>query len=110
MVFSTTECASHEVKIFIAGPIQVAEQIIRHECITIGLCVTINPTKYIYTMGEEVGYVVGLINYARFPSTPEEIDERAIKLAEKLILCTHQGSATVQTPTRSIFISRRKDT
>lgn len=91
-------------KIFIAGPIEQAKNLLRGECMAHGLCVTIEPTLYIYTGGEEAGYVVGLINYPRFPSTREDLIERAVKIAYYLMSATFQRSCTVQTPLDTYFI------
>lgn len=49
-----------------------------------GLCVTVQSTTYIYTDGEEVGYVVGLINYPRFPKSDSDIFAMALEIAETL--------------------------
>lgn len=70
---------THWARIYIAGPIDVAKQIIRE-----GLCATITPTDYIYTGGEEAGIVVGLIDYPRFPKPVDEITNRAVDLGHKL--------------------------
>jgi len=43
------ESNTYWVKIFIAGPIEVAKQLIREECLIEGLCVTIDPSLYIYS-------------------------------------------------------------
>jgi hypothetical protein len=95
-------------KIYISGPIEVAEQIIRAECLREGLCVTIEPTKFIYTGGEEEGYVVGLINYPRFPASPEDIRERAISLGKLLLEGTYQHSILIMTPINTLWISKRE--
>lgn len=68
---------TYRVSIFMSGPIEAAKQVLRSMCLRVGLCVTIDPTLFIYTGGEEAGYVVGLLNYPRFPATPAEIDARA---------------------------------
>ncbi len=47
----------------------------------VGLCVTFSSTDFIYTGGTEPGVVIGLINYPRFPSSPEYIKTQAIELA-----------------------------
>lgn len=49
-------------------------------CDDLGLCVTVTPTYFIYTNGKEDGCFIGLINYPRFPSTPEEIFNKAFDL------------------------------
>lgn len=81
------------VRIYLSGPIEIAKQIIREECLREGLCVTVEQTHFIYTGGEEAGYVVGLINYPRFPSSPDSLRARARHLAELLLLGTFQHSA-----------------
>lgn len=95
-------------KIYIAGPIEVAKQIIREECMKEGLCVTVEPTTYIYTGGEEAGYVVGLVNYPRFPSTPDHIARRARTLMVTLMDKTYQSSAMLMLPNVTEWISKKE--
>lgn len=95
------------VKIYASGPIDVAEQIIRRECKKDGLCITIEPTKFIYTGGEEVGYVIGLINYPKFPTEQYKIWNRAVSLANFLIEGTYQDSILVMSPIETLWISHR---
>lgn len=101
-------CSTWFAKLFIAGPIQEAKQLLRRECMNEGLCVTIDPTLYIYTGGEEVGYVVGFINYPRFPMplVRGEIDlqNRVISIAEKLMASTYQKSCSLMFPGTTIFL------
>jgi hypothetical protein len=100
-------CATFWAKIYLSGPIEVAEQIIRTDCLRDGLCVTIEPTKYIYTGGEEVGYIVGLINYPRFPANQDSIIERATSLARLLLDGTYQHSVLIMTPEDTLWITKR---
>lgn len=97
------------VKVYLSGPIDQAKQILRRECHSEGLCVTIEPTTFIYTGGEESGYVVGLINYPRFPSDPQRIRERAMQLATVLLVETYQHSALVMDPLATEWLSTRRD-
>lgn len=53
-------------------------------CNEIGLCVTVLPTKFIYKDSSEDGCVIGLINYPRFPSTPNILTVLACDLARLL--------------------------
>lgn len=99
--------STHWVRLYLSGPIEAAKQAIREDCLREGLCVTIEPTTFIYTGGEEAGYVVGLINYPRFPSDQETIDARAMDLMKKLLAATFQTSALMMTPTKSEWISTR---
>jgi hypothetical protein len=96
------------VKIYQSGSIEVASQVIRRECLPGGLCVTIEPTKFIFLGGEEMGFVVGLINYPRFPETPEKILERARDLAIKILDETFQVSTLLMTPDETIWIAKDK--
>ena len=73
------------VKIYLSGPLAVIEQVCREECLKKGLCVTVEPTRFIYTGGEETGALVGLINYPRFPQTAGELFVRARDLALTLL-------------------------
>lgn len=96
------------VKICISGPIDVIEQTCREECLRDGLCVTIDPTRFVYTGGEEIGAVVGLINYPRFPKDPEQIWERALDLAEKLLDATCQHSVLIMNPSYTTWKTKRE--
>ena len=50
---------------------------------SVGLCVTVTPTQYVYTGGTERGAIVGLINYPRFPDLLG-VRDKALKLAALL--------------------------
>jgi ferredoxin len=65
--------------------IEDAYKICQDYCDTVGLCVTVTPTKYIYKNGEEDGIIIGLINYPRFPSTPFDIETTAQKRKNELV-------------------------
>ncbi len=97
-------------KIYLSGPITVIEQTCREDCLAEGLCVTVTPTRFIYTGGEETGAEVGLINYPRFPSDSETITSRARALAVRLLDATCQHSVLVMTPTVTEWITKRQPT
>jgi hypothetical protein len=94
----TMTLPSYQIKIYLSGSIEVAKQVIREHILEKPLCVTIEPTTYIYTGGEEAGYVVGLLNYPRFPKPPNELAVRASILAELLLARTFQRSALIVSP------------
>ena len=109
-------CSTFWAKIYIAGPITEIEQVCR-EFVMKGACVTVTPTNYIYTMGEESGAEIGLIHYPRFPKdqtvhakmeTKAAILEEAVSLGNAICTKCFQGSFTVMTPDDTIFFSRRK--
>ena len=96
-------------RIYMSGPIEVAKQTLRAECLREGLCVTVEPTLFIYTGGEETGFVVGLVNYPRFPSSPQVITQRAEQLIAALLEATHQHSAMLMTQETTRWVSQRKE-
>lgn len=103
----TETSPTYIIRLYLSGPIDVAKQTLRAECLTAGLCVTIEPTQYIYTGGEEAGYVVGLLNYPRFQTAPEGLRIRAMALMVALLDATHQHSALMVTPEESLWITKR---
>ena len=105
----TKTTKTHVIKIYIAGDRNLARQVLQ-KYVMRGACVSISEEEYIYTMGNEAGIVVNLINYPRFPKTPTELLIQAKDLAIHLVEELHQGSCTiVDYSGESYFISRRKD-
>lgn len=103
----TASCSSWPVSIFMAGDCDHARRLCREFCDEVGLCVTVTPTSYIYTDGEEAGFVVGLINYPRFSASREVIEATALRLAQHMREPLGQQSFTIQTPDASTFYSWR---
>lgn len=101
-----TEAPSYSIDIFIAGSRAAATDAMREFCLR-GECVTVTEADYVYTGGMEAGVRVGLINYARFPRTAEELDARAVEIAKFLIDRLHQQSCSVVGPHGTRFLSRR---
>ena len=102
-----TEAPTHWARIYMAGNLADAERVCREHCLEVGLCVTLTPTQYIYTGGQEAGFVVGLMNYPRFPSAPEEIDAQAAALGMRLMVALCQLSFSVDSPSGTSWFSRR---
>lgn len=96
---------TYQIKIYLSGEIEVAKQVIRKHLLTNPLCVTIEPTTFLYVGGEEQGYVVGLLNYPRFPTAPNELNVRANMLAELLLVKTFQRSALIVKPELTTWIT-----
>lgn len=97
---------THWARIYMAGALEDAERVCRAHCFSVGLCVTVTPTAYIYSGGQEAGFIVGFINYPRFPCSPEALDARAEVLAQLLADALHQRSFTIETPTETRWHSR----
>ena len=96
------------VRIYASGPIETAKTVCRKYCLGVGLCVTIEPSLFIYTGGEETGYCVGLIQYPRFPAKQSVILAKARELAERLLNETAQHSILIMTPTKTEWITKRE--
>ncbi|QGZ14253.1 hypothetical protein PP940_gp109 [Rhizobium phage RL2RES] len=90
-----------------AGDINHAKQIIRKFCFDVGLCVTIDPTTYIYTGGEEEGFKIRLIHYPRFPVERPELYTRALDLGVILMKELSQTSFSVVGDDFTYWITRR---
>jgi hypothetical protein len=101
------ETISYPVSIFVAGSLHDARVACGAFCDRVGLCVTVTPTNYVYTHGDEPGVIVGLINYGRFPSEPAAIFARATELALHLIDALGQQSASIQAPDKTLWVSFR---
>jgi hypothetical protein len=97
------------VKIYSSGSIEVAKQVVRYSCQQAGLCVTIEPTTFIYTGGEEAGFVIGLINYPRFPLPNGDIWNRAEELAREILTETYQDSTLIMSPDKTLWITKREE-
>ena len=104
------ECPTYPISIFMAGDVAAAVDYARQYCDQHGLCITVTPTSYIYTCGQEAGFIVGLINYPRFPSSPVELWDTAEHLAAYLRERLYQDSYTIQAPDKTVWISFRHPT
>lgn len=96
---------TYTVSLYMAGDIATASAWLRRECYARGLCVTVTPTSFIYTGGEEGGFVVGFVNYPRFPNTPPDLFNRAKSIALALIVECCQKSALVVGTDRSEWLT-----
>ncbi len=99
---------TYTVTIFIAGHHELALEEAQRFCDEVGLCVTVTPTTFVYTGGREAGVIVGLINYARFPSDPDSLWLRATILARRLVNALDQQSCTIMDSENSLWESYRE--
>lgn len=100
---------SFTVTVFVAGDYQKARDSLRRQCFEEGLCVTVTPTTFVYTVGVEDGVAVGFVNYPRFPKSPDAILSRALAVADFLMDDLYQWSALVVTPVETIWRTRRPE-
>lgn len=85
--------------------VQMAREWLHEYVNRTGLCVTLTPTDFIYTGKKrddgsitdagEPGFIVGLINYPRFPAKPDTIREKALDIAKNLLKLHKQFKVTV---------------
>lgn len=101
------EVPTYTADIWIGGDAWLAEPICRDYCDTVGLCVSVTDTTFIYTGGKTIGMRVGLINYGRFPAASHEIFAKAEELAIMLIEGLGQDSASVVASDRTVWLSKR---
>lgn len=97
----------YSISIFMAGDVASATDYARKYCDDQGLCVTITPTIYVYTGGQEAGFIAGLINYPRFPKEPAILWQIAEDLAAYLRDRLYQDSYTIQAPDKTVWFSHR---
>lgn len=102
------EVPTYTATIFIAGDFAAAKRVCQRHVMDVGLCVTIEPTEYVYTGGCEAGVRVGLINYARFPAEPEDIFARAMELARLLRAELAQHSFSIVATDKTVFETTRE--
>lgn len=102
---------TYTVRLYMAGDIEDAKRWLRREVYppNDGLCVTIEPTTFIYTGGQESGFVVGFVNYPRFSGAPETIFDRAVSIAERMVPALAQWSALVVATDRTEWIHQRPE-
>lgn len=100
------------VRIYMAGDYDTARAVLRKHCSMEGACFSIQRADYIYSGGEEAGFVVNMINYPRFPSNISRIFALAATIGHKLMEELGQGSYTLEeygtTHAESRYVSRRK--
>lgn len=109
--FEPVTVPSYPVSIFMAGDMRDAFDVCMKYCDDVGYCVTLNGTGYI-SKGHrgprhDPGFVVGFINYPRFPAEPNTIWRHAETLAALLCAALGQQSYTIQAPDRTVWFSHR---
>jgi len=79
-------------------PKKYVEQLCQSFCDTDKVAVTVTDTQFFYPEGNEPGFIIGLINYPRFPSTEGEVFDHALALAEWLTERLDQFRCSIFTP------------
>ncbi len=71
---------SYTIDIWIAGTRLIHKEVIQEYCNSVGLCVTVTDTDFIYTGGSEIGVRIGLRQYPRYPQSETAIMAHAQRL------------------------------
>lgn len=103
-------CDTYGFLIHMAGDYDQAQQILRKYCTSNGACFSISKSKYIYSGGEEEGFIVRVMNYPRFPNSYSVLEGIANSIAYQLMVGLNQGSYTIEpykSDTSTKFYSRR---
>lgn len=69
-----------------------------------GCCVTVTNTEFRYKNGSEPGVIIGLINYPRFPMTPEKIREQAKTIASEFLARCKQQRVSIVYPDSTVML------
>lgn len=86
-------------------PEEVAIRVVQEYCDSVGWCVTVTPTLFVYKNGSEPGFAIGVINYPRFPSSFDELERRTLELAERLQVALQQLRVSVVFPDRTVMLT-----
>lgn len=86
--------------------VQMAREWLQEYVNGIGLCVTLTETEYIYKDGNAPGFVVGLINYPRFPSDARSVRAKALHIAGELMKLYGQLKVTVVFPDETLMLQQ----
>lgn len=101
------ETKTFTATIYLSGSIETIKQVCRKYCLK-GLCITIKPTLFIYTGGEEFGVEIGLLNYPRFEDSEDGILQKAIELATQCRDEAMQHSWLIVTAEKTIWNTSRE--
>lgn len=96
---------TYKVEIFIAGGEYDVRSACARYCNNVGLCVTMTKTNYIYTSGSAEGWIIGLINYAKYPKKKAEVWDSAWWLTKTLLYFTGQEDCTIQDHEKSVLVT-----
>lgn len=89
----------------ITHSLSAVENICQKYCDETGFCVSITPTKYVYTDGWETGAIVGILNYPRFSQDHDKLRERTLNLATELMLGLEQLRVTIDFPNDTAMLT-----
>ena len=83
---------------------EYVENILQTYCDNVSFCVTLTETTYIYKNGKVDGFVIGIINYPRFPSSKEVLFSHAYAIAVILKDKLKQFRISITTPQETFLL------
>ena len=86
--------------------VKMARDAIQSYVNKVGLGVSFTETTFYYTDGYEPGFIVGLINYPRFPSSNDEVKKKALYLAEILMNMLEQERVSIVCSDETIMLEK----
>ena len=100
-----TSIPSWTVRLYMAGSVRDAAKVVGAFVRRVGWCVNIRQTLFVYSGGQEDGFVVEAIAYARFPSDRATAEARMNELASLLCVECNQRSYTIDDGVTSTFVA-----
>ena len=109
------EVKTFEAKIYVGlrkgydGEVQSIDRVksvCQFYCDVVGLGVTVTPTEFIYTKGNEPGAIIGLMNYPRFHSTECEVLNHAMVIAKQLLKNLQQERCSIVTTDKTYLLEK----
>ena len=88
---------------------EVVRQWLQNYCNEVKLGLTFTQTEFIYVDGGEPGVIIGLINYPRFPSSEEEIKEKALAIAKGLMELCQQERVSVVFSDETVMLEKQEE-
>jgi hypothetical protein len=84
--------------------LEEALNICQSYCDKIGYAFTVTETNFVYKYGREKGFIIGLIQYPRFPKKEREIIEHAIQIASIFLVKFKQNRISIVTNKKTYMI------
>lgn len=96
------------VQVYIGGSYAAAVEACREFVNLTPLCVSVQPTDFVFTHGMESGVCVTLVNYPRFPTNKRSLNGLGRRLGLYLMKRLHQGSFLMHDGVRATWFDRRR--
>jgi hypothetical protein len=90
--------------IYISANLHTVQDVCAEFCKKNPSCVTVEPVDFIFCGGAQSGFRVKFINYPRFPSSVDQIKQKAESLALNLLIASHQLSCSVVHSDETVYM------